>query len=171
MHTKNSSQHGASEPAGRPEADGRGNLDTCIRGRPVGLQKAEVAPGGRERSRVRLKEADRQAVASPCDFRGACSVSGGIRPTLRAQYLALPQGDTLSAAACQAVAPTCDFREAGTGRSRTQAGPGRQGPELVRLWGCGGPIVPKARRGGHTSIGGAADTIPNLIYAPDPAAR
>ena len=137
----------------------------------MGLQKAEVAPGGRERSRVRLKVVERQAVASPCDFTGACNVSGGICPTLQGQYLALPQGDTLSAAARQAVAPTCDFREAGTGRSRTQAGPRRQGPELVSLRGCGGLIGPKARTGGHTSIGGAADTIPNLIYAPDPAAR
>ena len=82
-------------------------------------------------------------------------ISGG--PVLSAVVSAPPCGPcrrahTLSAAARQAAAPSCDFRRAGAGRSRTRVGPGRQGPELVGLRGCGGPIGPKARRGGRVGL-------------------
>ena len=64
-------------------------MRTCIWGGAVGLHKVEGAPAaGTERSRVRLKAAEDQAIACPLDFRGACNVGGGICSSLRA----LPQG-------------------------------------------------------------------------------
>ena len=108
-----------------------------------------MAPGAEgERSRLRLKAAERQGVASPRDFRGACSVGGGIRSSLRA----LPQGAHLIGSCAPGRGTSCDLRRAGVGRLRTRVGPRRRGPELVRLRGCGGPIGAKARRGAGVGL-------------------
>ena len=40
--------------------------------------------GGEGEAAVEFEAAECQAVASPCDFRGACSVGGGIRFAPRA---------------------------------------------------------------------------------------
>ena len=48
------------------------------------MQKAEMAPGVERDAVADSEAAERQAVASPCDFRGACSVGGGIRFAPRA---------------------------------------------------------------------------------------
>ena len=80
-------------------------MSTCIKGGAVGWQKGRVAPGAeRERSCVRLKAAERQPVASPCDLRGTCSSGAGIRSSLRA----LPQGAHLIGG----CAPGCSPSEA-----------------------------------------------------------
>ena len=48
------------------------------------MQKAEMAPRVERDAAADSEAAERQAVASPCDFRGACSVGGGIRFAPRA---------------------------------------------------------------------------------------
>ena len=47
------------------------------------MQKAELAPGVERDAAADSEAAERQAVASPCDFRGACSVGGGFRFALQ----------------------------------------------------------------------------------------
>ena len=92
--------------------------------------------------------AERQAVASPCDFRGPVALAVGS---------ALPRGACRwacfsPAAVRQAVVSTCDFMWVGAGRSGTWVGSGQKGPKLVGLWGSGGPIGPKARIGGGVGL-------------------
>ena len=87
----------------------------------MGWQKAEVAPGAqRERSRLRLKAAERQGEASSCDFRGASSVSGGIRSCLRARR----QGAHLIGGCAPGRSPVLWFQE---GRGREVEDSGRAG--------------------------------------------
>ena len=59
------------------------------------MQKAEMAAGVERDAAADSEAADRQVVASPCDFRGARSVGGGIRFAPRA-----PSWDGLFTGGC-----------------------------------------------------------------------